>query len=80
MLYIFCLIGEDFIIDRTTVLTFSPEDEKLAVPFRILSDSIAEDRERFRLSLSISENRPGLRLNLEKALTTIYINDDDCKW
>ena len=73
------LSGEDFTIQKRIPLIFSPEVERLPVPFNILSDEISEGTESFSLSLAISDNVPGGRLDFENAATTIFINDDDGK-
>lgn len=70
--------GEDFTIEELVTLTFQPEDVRQPVEFNILGDSIPEDFENFRLTLSIpDQSTPGLRLDRSQSIATINIVDND---
>ena len=72
--------GEDFTIEELVTLTFQPEDVRLPVEFHILGDSIPEDFENFRLTLSIpDQSTPGLRLDRLQSIATINVLDNDGK-
>ena len=67
--------GQDFELPAVTSLTFRPEDAKLPVPLKVLSDSIPEEVEQFRMYLSINESKNGL--GISRGSTSISIIDND---
>lgn len=73
---VYYLCATDY-LSENQVLTFSPGQQQLSVPIRIIDDNIVEASEIFSVEISLQFDEANVTIGSPTA--TIVIRDDDCK-